>query len=1061
MRTTMDPPPPGGDVRAWDHGEVRTWLDRLGLVEYAPLFVRHDINGAVLPDVTRPMLRTIGVERVGDQLRLAAAIQVLRKPPPPPQVPRPDFRALTPVTPNDGAWDDTIEVLDPDLAWVPDPPHPTVPATPSPDMFDPLGTRRSSTPTSIPGSPATAAATPAFDGPATPDTSGSRTSSPLLTRTPAGMSARRLGGSRPPPLHLAQSSVSALPPTWHAAVPPPRTHGRGTAGAPGSGSGSGHLHSDSLPLPGNSSRSHPHNILRVASNASALHLSGNTNSQGSWRHASAAVAGGLSRPGSAPGISLHPAGHSSSSSTHLPLPQVTYHPSPPAQPHSSPTSQLPAGGALHPSASLTGSTPSTSVSALLSDLPHTPTSAPDTGLSALYESPDGPGTASGHFTPRTNRAGSVLGSSYLLRGLTHSASLGMGTPPSTSTPTLEDLQRRTMKFVSADGASRMVTVSDCHDASEVMNRVLRKFGVPLQGNGYALGSPLTATPPGQSSFGGQTWRVAARMPEGQTRLLEADELVAICQGAPVHDRTMGLLLICLNPGPGPLSSANSVAVAPAPSASLDIERSSSATGTRASERPAASMARTASFGDDLAWRSGSTPALPTPTREGTGERHNQANDVTPWEETDDDDEASDTSLLEPALRIELSTPSGSSRRPRGMSKLEAFFGVKPDALELSPAAAQAKLEGVNEDKLPVRAALQRTRRFVGQRPSSELISSHLADYFPATEKKVLQRSARRSMHRSSMYQERALTPPGEREEEAQPPTLPPVPSPGDGWAQKLLAATNGDDDAAAPRLPIASPSEPGDSSLPFHHPFAPTRTASGKPATQKHEAVLKDSPTLYDPLSPSAEGQLPVPPPGPGLRLRRSGESVRSRPHSRRMSILSSHSDTASLMTVDEITLEVESRREAGRDTEFDVSRRSEDRRKSLRSVRSSRSLRPKRRPRSSLHASQRASSTASFAAAETSSMAESAEPEGAPGTPVAVGPDGEGLSTPTAAMIPPLIPRAEQGTVLESSDPVSSAQEDSAEIETDMYESEEEWNDSSDELSDEAGREQSTSGSP
>lgn len=69
---------PAGDVRTWTHSAVHAWLASLGLASYAPKFAEHDITGAVLPDVTRPMLRTIGVERVGDQLRLAAAIDKLR-----------------------------------------------------------------------------------------------------------------------------------------------------------------------------------------------------------------------------------------------------------------------------------------------------------------------------------------------------------------------------------------------------------------------------------------------------------------------------------------------------------------------------------------------------------------------------------------------------------------------------------------------------------------------------------------------------------------------------------------------------------------------------------------------------------------------------------------------------------------------------------------------------------------------------------------------------------------------------------------------------------------------
>lgn len=49
---------------------------------------------------------------------------------------------------------------------------------------------------------------------------------------------------------------------------------------------------------------------------------------------------------------------------------------------------------------------------------------------------------------------------------------------------LEDLKRRTIKFIGEEGTTRTVPVSDCRDAYDVMARVLRKFGKSASGNSY-------------------------------------------------------------------------------------------------------------------------------------------------------------------------------------------------------------------------------------------------------------------------------------------------------------------------------------------------------------------------------------------------------------------------------------------------------------------------------------------------------------------------------------------------------------------------------------------------
>lgn len=57
-------------------------------------------------------------------------------------------------------------------------------------------------------------------------------------------------------------------------------------------------------------------------------------------------------------------------------------------------------------------------------------------------------------------------------------------PPTPGALSLEDLKRRTIKFIGEEGTTRTVPVNDCRDAYDVMARVLKKFGKPSSGNSY-------------------------------------------------------------------------------------------------------------------------------------------------------------------------------------------------------------------------------------------------------------------------------------------------------------------------------------------------------------------------------------------------------------------------------------------------------------------------------------------------------------------------------------------------------------------------------------------------
>ena len=209
------------------------------------------------------------------------------------------------------------------------------------------------------------------------------------------------------------------------------------------------------------------------------------------------------------------------------------------------------------------------------------------------------------------------------------------------------------------------------------------------------------------------------------------------------------------------------------------------------------------------------------------------------------------------------------------------------------------------------------RNFFGQRPPSELITNHLTEYFPNAEKKVLERTARHSMmiRSGTISSKRHSTSSNQ-----------PLPS-------RFSSSTQG-----STRHSI-SPSRSSTSTLP---PPVPDKASSGLVEDLPRMSLSTDDGRSLDLFAETPEDvekpQLLPPIPFPSESLSESMEGItggiRQRPVSRAMSIASKRmsymtelrskrdrSDTASLMTVDEITAEVESRRDSSsneRETDFD-----------------------------------------------------------------------------------------------------------------------------------------------
>ncbi|KAF5365591.1 hypothetical protein D9758_003321 [Tetrapyrgos nigripes] len=233
---------------------------------------------------------------------------------------------------------------------------------------------------------------------------------------------------------------------------------------------------------------------------------------------------------------------------------------------------------------------------------------------------------------------------------------------------------------------------------------------------------------------------------------------------------------------------------------------------------------------------------------------------------------------------------------------------------LSPSSAQ------NPSKRP-----SKLRNFFGQRPPSELITNHLTEFFPNTEKKVL-RTARHSM------MSRNHPSIGKRDSAAS--WIPPLPS-------RFSSSTQG----SATRT-SNSPTRTSISSLVPPLPEKPDTTTSDAASIMSEEiprvslstddgcSVDLDADAEHTKTSDGSRPELLPPIPFPTESFSESLESItgdenrvsRSSSNasrfSRRLSYMTElrskrdRSDTASLMTVDEITKEVESRRESKRQSQ-------------------------------------------------------------------------------------------------------------------------------------------------
>jgi mitogen-activated protein kinase kinase kinase len=65
-------------VHQWDEDTVGEWLKSVNCGKYRSAFVLNNINGDALLDCDQNILKEVGVNKVGDRIRIMVAVKALR-----------------------------------------------------------------------------------------------------------------------------------------------------------------------------------------------------------------------------------------------------------------------------------------------------------------------------------------------------------------------------------------------------------------------------------------------------------------------------------------------------------------------------------------------------------------------------------------------------------------------------------------------------------------------------------------------------------------------------------------------------------------------------------------------------------------------------------------------------------------------------------------------------------------------------------------------------------------------------------------------------------------------
>ncbi|KAG2134409.1 Pkinase-domain-containing protein [Suillus bovinus] len=281
---------------------------------------------------------------------------------------------------------------------------------------------------------------------------------------------------------------------------------------------------------------------------------------------------------------------------------------------------------------------------------------------------------------------------------------------------------------------------------------------------------------------------------------------------------------------------------------------------------------------------------------------------------------------EPDANMILNIEDSQGQKARAIKRASTIsvlsgLGVRDPEKALDPSASPTQgqpkhpLPSVNSAKKP-----SKLRNFFGQRPPSELITTHLTEYFPFTDRKML-RNARHSMML------RASSVSGEKRDSMLSLNPPPLPS-------RFSTSTQGSGSAHRPRSPSRTSSSKRNSTISTSSTIPDTRSLAAPSigedpprvsiSTEDGRSVILTGDDVEKLSTFDSKPHLLPPVTFPSISLSESMEDLTGplRPRSnsnasKRMSFMTElrskrdRSDTASLLTVDEITAEVENRRQS------------------------------------------------------------------------------------------------------------------------------------------------------
>lgn len=441
-----------------------------------------------------------------------------------------------------------------------------------------------------------------------------------------------------------------------------------------------------------------------------------------------------------------------------------------------------------------------------------------------------------------------------------SAGTGQVTPHS-----IDEVKRKTIKVSTDDGESRVINVENAQSAAEVLERVLRKWGKTGPGadewglyvtSGGADGNTLRCECSGKYKVPqhahGLAWLAA--------KPLDDSEVLAICRSATRPERQRGLTLRKARTGKRSVKKLQDFFGETVP----DVAAQGGALSPTTPTYPAHLQVSVPGTSIE--------PASPTHTY------NSQGDDVPPTPRDN---------------RLQtLGSKDAQKRKNRAsvisvMSGLSSIGGdpIRRDLAETDDVAPLRPPSGL------LASGRGKLRNFFGHRPPSELISDHLVDYFPQVEKKKLSKTVRQSMRRSMALNRRAshYSTSGGRDS-------------AQGLANNLEPSS---------RFSVSSV---GSITPPTHHPNDSDLSLEAPPLTQSasarrsFESSRSFTPSILEPEEDTESDAFLR----PGLirtdtsSTRRSagGLSTLTAPSRK-----SRDSDNASLLTVDEITAEVENRR--------------------------------------------------------------------------------------------------------------------------------------------------------